>query len=90
MGVPCRLDLVVSEGGRHEACASKDAGPQREWIWWGSHVDRRKECWAQKRVDLVGVPHRLKKGTSASEDARPRRRVDCDVPHWSGSRHIIL
>ena len=36
-------------------CASKDAGPRRE-------------------VDLVGVegvPHRLKKGTSSSEDTGP-------------------
>ena len=37
-------------------------------------------------VDLVGVPHRLEKGTSASEDAGPRRGVDCDIPHWLGRK----
>ena len=26
------------------------------------------------------VPHRLEKGKSVSEDAGPRRGVDCDVP----------
>ena len=26
------------------------------------------------------------KGRSASEDAGPRRRVDCDVPNWLGRR----
>ena len=28
------------------------------------------------------VPHELEEGKSASEDAGPRRWVDCDVPHW--------
>ena len=39
-----------------------------------------------KGVDLVGVPYRLEKGTSASEDAGSRREMDCDVPHWLGRR----
>ena len=38
------------------------------------------------RVDLGAVPHRLKEGKSTSEDAMPRRGVDCDVPHWLGRR----
>ena len=29
-------------------------------------------------VDLVGIPHRLEKGRSASKDAGPRREVDCE------------
>ena len=41
---------------------------------------------APKGVDLVGVSHRLEKGTSASEVAGPRREVDCDVPRWLGRR----
>ena len=27
------------------------------------------------------VPHRLEKETNVSEDARPRRGVDCEIPH---------
>ena len=30
-----------------------------------------------------GVPHRLEKRTSANEDAGPRRRTDCEIPHRS-------
>ena len=33
----------------------------------------QQRCWPSEGVDLVGVPHRLEKGTSASEDAGPRR-----------------
>ena len=40
---------------------------------------------APKRVDLVGVPHRLEKGKSASEDAGPKG-VDSGVPLWLGRR----
>ena len=43
-----------------------------------------KDVGPQKRVDLGAVPHRLEEGKSASEDAGPRRGVDCDVPHWLG------
>ena len=39
-----------------------------------------------KGVDLGAVPHRLEEGKSVSEDAGPRRRMDCDVPHWLGRR----
>ena len=28
------------------------------------------------------VPHRLKKGTSANQEVRPRREVDCEIPYW--------
>ena len=40
---------------------------------------------ANKRVDW-GVPHRLEKGTSVSEDARSWRGVDCEIPHRLGRR----
>ena len=39
-----------------------------------------------KGVDLEAVPHRLEEGKSVSDDARARRGVDCDVPHWLGKR----
>ena len=42
--------------------------------------------WASKGVDLVGVPHRLEKGTSASEDVGPQTGVDCEIPHRLGRR----
>ena len=37
-----------------------------------------------------GVPHRLEKETSVSEDAEPRREVDCKIPHRLGRRTSIL
>ena len=40
----------------------------------------------KRGVDLGAVPHRLEEGKSASEDAGPRRGVDCDAPHWLGRR----
>ena len=49
-----------------ELCASEEASPQRR-------VDM-KRCarrWASKGVDLVWVPYRLEKETSASEDVGP-------------------
>ena len=64
-------------------CANEEAEPQRE-------VDMRrcasKDTRPRRGVDLVGVPHRLEKGTSASEDTRPQRGVDCEIPHWLGRR----
>ena len=49
-------------------CASEDVVPRRG-------VDARrcasKDAGPQKRVDLAGVPHRLEKGMSVSEDTRP-------------------
>ena len=30
---------------------------------------------------IVRSPHRLKRGTSASEDVGPRMGVDCEIPH---------
>ena len=42
--------------------------------------------WAPKGVDW-GVPHRLEKGTSASEDPKG---VDCEIPHWLGGERNIL
>ena len=50
----------------------------------------RVRTLAPKRVDLVVVPYRLEKGTSASEDVEPQRgvgrRVDYDVPHLLGRK----
>ena len=64
-------------------CASLLAVPRRG-------IDTRrcasKDAGSQKGMDLGAVPHRLEEGKSASEDARPRRGVDCDVPHWLGRR----
>jgi len=45
----------------------------------------QRGCWTLKEVDW-GIPHRLKKGTSASEDVGPRRGVDCEIPYWLGRR----
>ena len=60
-------------------CASLLAVPRRG-------VDTRqcasKDTGPQSEVDLGAVPHRLEEGKSASEDARSRKGVDCDVPHW--------
>ena len=33
--------------------------------------------WSRRGVDLVGIPHQLEKGTSASEDIGPWTGVDC-------------
>ena len=41
-----------------------------------------KDAGPQRGVDVVVVPHRLKKGMSASEDIGTQRGVDCDVSHW--------
>ena len=41
---------------------------------------------APKGGGFGGGPTSLEEGKSASEDAGPRRRVDCDVPHWLGRR----
>jgi len=59
-------------------CASEEAELRRG-------VDMRRydiKDAGPKMVDLVGVPHRWKKGTSASEEARPQRGMDCEIPHW--------
>ena len=37
-----------------------------------------------------GIPHRLEKGTSVSEDVGPQREVDCEISHWlRGEQNII-
>ena len=41
---------------------------------------------APKEVDWC-VPHRLEKGMSVSEDARPQRGVDCEIPHRLGEEN---
>ena len=45
-----------------------------------------KDAGPRSGVVLVGVQHRLEKGTSASEDAGPQRGVDCEIPHRLGRR----
>ena len=34
----------------------------------GGFSSRGSRCWAPNEVDLVGVPHRLEKGTRVSKD----------------------
>ena len=77
------VDLVVTKVSEIGRCASLLAVLRRgiDTRWYAS-----KDAGSQRRVDLEGVPHRLEKGTSASEDAEPRRGVDCDVLHWLGTR----
>ena len=48
-------------------------------------VECQQERWAPKEGGLGG-PHRLEKGMSTSEDAGPRRRVVCEIPHRLGRR----
>ena len=39
-----------------------------------------------QRGRFSGSHIELEKGTSANKDAEPRKRVDCDIPHWLGRR----
>ena len=34
----------------------------------------------------LGLPHRLEKGTSASENVGPQKGVDCEISHQLGRR----
>ena len=47
-------------------------------------------CWAPKGGEL-GIPHRLEKGMSASEDAGARRGMDCEIPRQleRGTKHSL-
>ena len=56
-------------------CVSEETEPRRKWTRGGVLA----RTLAPKGLDWR-VPHRLKKGTSASEDAGPRRGVDCEIP----------
>ena len=49
-----------------------------------------KDAGLQRGVDLEGVPRRLGKEISASENVGPRRGVDCDVPHWLGRKQNTI
>ena len=64
-----------------ERCANEEAESRRG-------VDMRqcvsKDVEPRIGVDW-GVPHRLEKGTSASEDTRSRKGVDRETPHWLGN-----
>ena len=40
-----------------------------------------KDAGPRRGEDLVEVPHRSEKETSASEDAGPQRGVDSEIPH---------
>ena len=39
-----------------------------------------EQCTNEYAEPQRGVPHRLKKETSASENAKPRERVNCEIP----------
>ena len=68
-------------------CASEEIVPRRG-------VDTRrcasKDSGSWREVDLVGVPHRLEKGMSASEDARPWRGwIVISHIGWGGERNTL-
>ena len=67
-------------------CANEEAEPQRE-------VDMRR-CTSKmlglKGSGFGGGLHRLEKGTSTSEDAGPRRGVNCEIPHRMGRTKYFL
>ena len=82
-GRPHRLEkgTSASEDARPQCdvpdtklCTSEEVVPRR-----GVNTRRcaSKDVGPQRAVEFGGCPHRLEKGTSASEDTRPR----CDVPH---------
>ena len=51
----CASLLAVPQRGVDTRwCASKDAGPQREWIWGRSHIDWRKERVPARTLGLEG------------------------------------
>ena len=60
-------------------CANKEAEP-RKGVDMRRYASRDVE--PRRGVDWGEVPHLLEKGTSVSEDAGPRRGVDCEIPHW--------
>ena len=43
--------------------------------------------WSRGGWIWWGVPHRLEKGISASENAGPRRGVDCEIPMSVGEEN---
>ena len=47
------------------------------WTLGGVHLGR-----LVLKAGVLGGPHQLEKGTSASEDTRPQRKVDCEILHW--------
>ena len=57
---------------------------------WGRHETMcQQKHWAPKEVDW-GVPHRLEKGMSVNEDARPRRGwIVISHIGWRGERSIF-
>ena len=60
-------------------CVNEEAEPQRG-------MDTR-QCTKARTLGPEGeVPHQLKKGTSASEDAQPLKGVDYEIPYRLGRR----
>ena len=60
----CQPSRCFPKGVDTRRCASKDAGPLREWIWGRSHIDWRKERVPTRTLGLKGevdcdVPHWL-------------------------------
>ena len=62
-------------------CASEKAEPQRGW----TRGDVLIRTFGSKGGGL-GVPRRLEKRTSVSEDAGPRNEVDCEIPRRLGRK----
>ena len=77
-----RLQMVSEEDIRW--CVNEDARPQRGM---DTVAVCQQGCWAPKGSGLW-IQHRLKRGTSVSEDAEPRRGwiVRCHVG-WGGERN---
>ena len=65
-GGPGPLQMVSESGTRQ--CVSEEVVPRKgvDMRWCAS-----KDAGPRRGVDLVGVPHRLEKGTSVSEDVGP-------------------
>ena len=76
--------------GRYKWYQSQTSGdvPARRLFPEGGRHEAKCQTgrWAPKGVDLVVVPYRLEKETSASEDIGPQRGggVDCEIPYRLG------
>ena len=76
---------------RRERVSARMLGLEGRWIvrshirWTRGGVLAR--TLPRRGVDW-GVPHRLEKGTSASEDVGTRRKVDCEIPRRVDTRGV--
>ena len=73
---------------RDKRVSARTLGPENGWIV-RSHIDWREERVSVRTWDEIPwlegeleIPHWLERGTSVSEDIRPRKEVDCKIPHW--------